>query len=415
MGVPLRRHGSSHNKGQKSTGTTSPVQCLCPIRRLSKEEFQDVVQQQKDGIFTISDAERRGSQMKILRPGPSEVQLVDSYMDAESPNPNSRLFKVLHQEKTAKLWNHAFKEHSQKFPDCDGSLDWNQHGEEKRGLAWILSIRCKKCHYTSHREKLYEEVSRSGRGRRAAQFNVAMAVGHLGTSLTTEGMRGMLLCANIEPASATNIHQTCNKVGKIITDVSKNSMKKIRQDIQELNEKCGLANTPIRAEGDARYNNATFSAIGKTPFQAATQVTYTLSENVTKKNNVVAVFCGNKLCKKGTHLRAKGKEFTCPGHEGCTATIPPETTIGDEKRWAAECISELQSDDRPLIISHFTSDGDSAAASGASLMKRAMSTAVRSIISCYQGQCGKSCQLHSFSCRGSIGVMEIQHWNFVNL
>uniref|UniRef100_K1QH02 Uncharacterized protein n=1 Tax=Magallana gigas TaxID=29159 RepID=K1QH02_MAGGI len=67
-----------HNKGQKSTGTTSPVQCLCPIRRLSKEEFQDVVQQQKDGIFTISDAERRGSQMKILRPGPSEVQLVDS-------------------------------------------------------------------------------------------------------------------------------------------------------------------------------------------------------------------------------------------------------------------------------------------------------------------------------------------------
>lgn len=313
MGVPLRRHGSSHNKGQKSTGTTSPVQCLCPIRRLSKEEFQDVVQQQKDGIFTISDAERRGSQMKILRPGPSEVQLVDSYTDAESPSPNSRLYKVLHQEKTAKLWNHAFKEHSQKFPDCDGSLDWNQHGEEKRGLAWILSIRCKKCHYTSHREKLYEEVSRSGRGRRAAQLNVAMAVGHLGTSLTTEGMRGMLLGANIEPASATNIHQTC------------------------------------------------------------------------------------------------------PGHEGCTATIPPETTIGDEKRWAAECISELQSDDRPLIISHFTSDGDSAAASGASLMKRAMSTAVRSIISCYQGQCGKSCQLHSFSCRGSIGVMEIQHWNFVNL
>uniref|UniRef100_K1Q8E3 Mutator-like transposase domain-containing protein n=1 Tax=Magallana gigas TaxID=29159 RepID=K1Q8E3_MAGGI len=176
----------------------------------------------------------------------------------------------------------------------------------------------------------------------------------------------MLLVANIKPASATNIHQTCNKVCKIITDVNKNSMKKIRQVIQELNEKCGLANTPIRAERDARYNNATFSAIGKTPFQAATQVTYTLSENVTKKKNVMAVFCGNKLCKKGTHLRAKGKEVTCPGHEDCTATIPPETTIGDEKRSAAECISELQSDDRPLVISHFTSDGDSAAVFGAS-------------------------------------------------
>lgn len=35
-------------------------------------------------------------------------------------------------------------------------------------------------------------------------------------------------------------------------------------------------------------------------------------------------------------------------------------------RWAAECINELHSIGRPLIISHFTSDRDSAAASGAS-------------------------------------------------
>lgn len=218
-----------HNKGQHSTGTTSPVQSLVPIRRLSKEEFQDVVWPQKNGMFAVTDAESRSSEMKILRPGPSEVQPVDSNMDAVSDDPNSKPYKVLHQEKTAKLWNNAFKEHSQKFPDCNGSLDWNQHGEEKRGLAWILSIRCKKCHYTSRREKLYEEVGRSRRGRRAAQLNVAMAVGHMGTSLTTEGMRGMLLGANIEPASATNMQQTCNKVGKIITDVNKTSMKKIRQ------------------------------------------------------------------------------------------------------------------------------------------------------------------------------------------
>uniref|UniRef100_K1Q8L0 Mutator-like transposase domain-containing protein n=1 Tax=Magallana gigas TaxID=29159 RepID=K1Q8L0_MAGGI len=82
--------------------------------------------------------------------------------------------------------------------------------------------------------------------------------------------------------------------------------------------------------------------------------------------NGVAVFCGNKLCKKGTYFRTKEKEVTCLGHEDCIATIPPENTIEDEKRWAAECIVELQSDDRPLVISHFTSDGDSAAASGAS-------------------------------------------------
>ena len=80
----------------------------------------------------------------------------------------------------------------------------------------------------------------------------------------------------------------------------------------------------------------------------------------------MAVFCGNKLCNNSTHLRTKGKEVTYPGHEDFTAIIPPETTIRDEKRWATECIGELQSDDGPLFISHFTSDGDGAAASGAS-------------------------------------------------
>lgn len=110
-------------------------------------------------------------------------------------------------------------------------------------------IRCEKCYYTSDRENLYEEVSRSRRGRRNAQLNVAMAVGHCGTSLTKQCIHGILLSANIEPASSTNMQQTC------------------------------------------------------------------------------------------------------PGHADCTATIPPETTIGDEKRCAVEFISELQSDDRTVHLS----------------------------------------------------------------
>lgn len=50
------------------------------------------------------------------------------------------------------------------------------------------------------------------------------------------------------------------------------------QDIKTL-----ARNVDLQAYLYARYNNATFSAIGRTPFQAATQVGYTLSENVTKK------------------------------------------------------------------------------------------------------------------------------------
>ena len=71
-------------------------------------------------------------------------------------------------------------------------------------------------------------------------------------------------------------------------------MRDIRTKLQEENQKCRLpANTTIRAEGGARYNNSMFSAVGKTPLQAGIQVTYTLCDNVTKKNRVISVFCGS--------------------------------------------------------------------------------------------------------------------------
>lgn len=138
-------------------------------------------------------------------------------------------------------------------------MDMNQHGRGEGGRPNMDPfIRCKKCYYTSDRENLYEEVSRSRRGRRNAQLNVAMAVGHCGTSLTKQCIHGILLSANIEPASSTNMHQTCNKMGKIITNVTKTSINKIRQNFQYLNKKCKLPETPIRAEGSAQYNNTTF-------------------------------------------------------------------------------------------------------------------------------------------------------------
>lgn len=61
---------------------------------------------------------------------------------------------------------------------------------------------------------------------------------------------------------------------KILTNVTKTSIKKIRQNFQYLNKKCKLPETPIRAEGSAQYNNTTFRAIEKIPFRAATQLAY---------------------------------------------------------------------------------------------------------------------------------------------
>lgn len=66
--------------------------------------------------------------------GPSKVQPVDSYIKAVSPNPNSKLHKVFHQEKSAKPRNHAIKEHSQKFLAV--TVHWTGISMGRKSEAW---------------------------------------------------------------------------------------------------------------------------------------------------------------------------------------------------------------------------------------------------------------------------------------
>uniref|UniRef100_K1QA52 Uncharacterized protein n=1 Tax=Magallana gigas TaxID=29159 RepID=K1QA52_MAGGI len=50
--IDIYKKGSiPHNKGQKSTGTTSPVKCLCLISRLSKEEFRTLYRSRRMEYF----------------------------------------------------------------------------------------------------------------------------------------------------------------------------------------------------------------------------------------------------------------------------------------------------------------------------------------------------------------------------
>lgn len=363
-----KKGNKPHNKDCKGHDSDVQADKRPPVERLTCDTFQEMVTTTHNGgTMHIYDAEGRDSNMMILRPRGKRVQALDEYLSVGAGSPESDSYRLLHNKKTAELWNTAFKDHLDKIPTCTGSLDWDYSREQKRGLAWITSLRCSTCGYKSPPHKLYQEVSSPGPGRKAAGINVALSVGRMGTSLTTEGMRGMLLTANIHPTSASSMQDTANKVGQQISRVNRRSMRDIRTKLQEENQTCGLpANTTIRAEGDARYNNSMFSAVGKTPFQAGTQVTYTLCENVTKKKRVISVFCGNKLCKVGELMRSRGESVTCPGHDNCTANIPADENIGNEKRWAGQCLDELQQDSSPLSLSHLTTDGDSTATLGAS-------------------------------------------------
>ena len=119
--------------------------------------------------------------------------------------------------------------------------------------------------------------------------------------------------------------------------------------------------SPIRVEGDARYKNPLYTAVGKTPFQPASQVVYTICENVTSNKDIISVATHNKLCQTGA-LQAQRKggvqECVTENHVGeCTATITAQQSIGDEYRWATDCVEELLEDN--ITVKYFTTDCDS--------------------------------------------------------
>ena len=89
----------------------------------------------------------------------------------------------------------------------------------------------------------------------------------------------------------------------------------------------------------------------------------TLCENVTSNKDIISVATHNKLCQTGAfQAQRKGGVQKCvtENHEAeCTATITAQQSIGDEYRWATDCVEELLEDN--ITVKYFTTDCDSRA------------------------------------------------------
>ncbi|XP_077863275.1 uncharacterized protein LOC144346282 [Saccoglossus kowalevskii] len=215
---------------------------------------------------------------------------------------------------------------------------------------------CQMCGYTCKKVPLYEVSKKAGPGRKAATANDRLQVGLMGSPIANTGIRKILLTTGI-PAPATSGMQKCaNNIGQAIVKLNKEDMAAQLDHVNSVKHLRGAtADTALPVEGDARYNNPLWSASGKTPFQPATQITYTICENVTAKKKILSVYTGNKLCKTAERQRNKGLIVNCPEHDGhCSANIQPGATIGDERSASMKCM-----EGQKFTVSHFTSDGDS--------------------------------------------------------
>jgi len=336
--------------------------------RLPRDMYDDASQWSPDGsVLQLGDAYGQPSSHRLLRPSKGIKTITDDHVECLNPEiADLSTYRLLHMLKTQQLWIEAMEEHFPP-PECQGRLIWDIRGEVKRGLCWRERLKCTCGNYTSKRHNLYNTVDIPNQtGPKIASANVGVNIGLMNTMSGTTALRNVLLAANIPAPSVSGMQKRSNKVADMITNLNKEDMAKQRRHIRDINETRGLERSaPIRSEGDGRYNNPLGSGRGHTPFQPATQATYTLIENVTKKKKIIGLHVANKLCSK--HSRDQKPH----ADHDCTANIPMEQSIGDEELWAKEAYTSMQGDeDGEIPIAYFTSDGDSKAVKGIASAQR---------------------------------------------
>lgn len=345
------------------SGEVSDIESLQTPSRLSRREFSSLFQTKSASApYVLHDYSF--SEGRLLRPGSDEGHddVEVCHLEGGRGNPELATNRIVSLRHTSQLWNSAFSEHKQLFPDCQGYLEWDTEAEVQRGLAWEERLKCLTCKYVSPRQKLYSEVETAAdaRGRRAPAINRSVIVGLSHTGIGYDGMKNILITMNVPPPSLSCLQRNANIVGDQLIQLNRDDMRDIRGKLSRLAHSVGKETIGI--EGDCRYNNSLHSGGGKTLFQPATQATYTMCENFTTEKKIISVTNANKLCRSASVLRGKGESVECPKHSGvCTANISPSHVIGDEKQWADNCLTEMANDKIPLKFDAFTSDGDSRA------------------------------------------------------
>lgn len=267
-------------------------------------------------------------------------------------------YRSIHVRRNAEMWNDTFKDHRIEHPFCQGFLHWDMNAEEMRGICSRQQMICDTCSYRSKKFNLYEEQVTGKAGRRAATQNTGLCVGLSKTPIAANSLRRICLSSNMGAPSARGLQKTTNRIMSSIVEENKLDLQTQRRNLVQEQLKTGKVNAQdIEMQADALYNNPLYSGVGKTPFQPATQVVFSVAENVTANHNIIGLTVHNKLCSKGAHLKPK-KSHRC-SHDDCFVTLPFEHSIGDEKKWAKETLNDMK-EKSGIQVNVLTTDGDCA-------------------------------------------------------
>lgn len=252
---------------------------------------------------------------------------------------------IVNRQGIENLFNTSAREHLQREALCEGALRLQK--TEQKGLSSSWTLYCDKCNYTSLPQKMYQELNTGRPGKKPSTLNLALGTGLLNSPIGVTTFRELMLHIGIDPGSETGLQKIMNKSGEIVTRLAEENMADERQKLRQYES--------VAVACDARYNNPISS--GNSPFQGGSQAVFTVTEDMSPEKKVIHVTTASKLCTRGTRLRSRGENVTCPGHDGCLATLGAHESIGMEGRYAQQSAEVLKED--KLHVSYVTSDGDS--------------------------------------------------------
>ena len=252
---------------------------------------------------------------------------------------------IVEKNKLETLANTSFRMHLQKSPSCKGFLHLNK--VKQWSISSIWQFVCDTCPYIGEPHKMYVEVETNTKGRKASSLNRAMGIAltksPIGVAVCTE----MFLTLGIDPGSQRGMQDNLNKSSDLIHSLASENMRDEREKLKKYPE--------LAVEVDTRYNNPLRSP--NTPFQGGTQAIFTVAENMTPEKKIISATFASKVCRTGSRQLAYGLQVTCPNHQGCTATMPPQEAIGKEETYAKESALVLKNDN--LNLGTVTHDQDS--------------------------------------------------------
>lgn len=336
--------------------------------RLDKSQFNNTITTANQQMFLL-DAHMRGTSAKLLRPLGEKKTTTEALNEPTKrcPDASADETATVNLKQMEKMLNAVTVEHFEAAGSCHKGPNLQIDSIVPWGLSRKVTWKCQNCSYISKKHRLYKEVSDPKNphkpGSKAADVNVGLAVGLASSSIGIAGATEILHSMNQPAPQRSGLKRQLDRTYDRFKELNESDMANRRKEIKHLQQLKGLGpDAPIRAEGDARYNNR-LSSGGANPFQPATQQTYLIAEAETNKRQVIGTANFNKLCHKGGLLRKKGFDVKCPGgHDGCTANLAMEDNIGDERRAAKAAMNNMG--DTKVSIGIITTDGDSQAFHG---------------------------------------------------